>query len=153
MIAGTTPRTEAYLKVTENLSERLQEVLNAIREIQPATYQQITRHLKTTTNNSTSRISDLKNLGLICSAGTTRQYGNNQDLFRLCTEQEAQEKQNLLFEKYRKDKESLEEALSHLIDLPNNGEAVRLIKNRIIYCSAKIRLLNRYKVIPHQEAN
>lgn len=80
------PRQEAYIKVMETLPSRLKETLKAIEEIQPCTYQQITKHLKTTTNNSTSRTSELKYLGLICTAGTTRVGDNSQDLFRVCTE-------------------------------------------------------------------
>ncbi|MDY6024670.1 hypothetical protein [Bergeyella zoohelcum] len=139
-----TPRIEAFKKITENLTERLQETLKAIEEIQPTTYQQITRYMKTTTNISTSRISDLKALGLICSAGTTRVYGNTQDLFRICTEEEAREIQKGLFAKYRTAKEDLERAYLELTD--QTPKAKEVIKGKITHYKNKLRLLNKYAV-------
>lgn len=140
------PRQEAYIKVMETLPSRLKETLKAIEEIQPCTYQQVTKHLKTTTNQSTSRVTDLKNLGLICSDGITRVGGNARDLFRVCTEDEVMRNQKILLEDFTKEKEDLENDLKYFSNLSEYSK-IRL-KLRISNLTSKIVRLRKYD--PHE---
>lgn len=141
-----TPRQEAYIKVMETLPSRLKETLKAIEEIQPCTYQQITKHLKTTTNNSTSRTRELKYLGLICTAGTTRVGDNSQDLFRVCTEDEVMRNQKILLEDFTKEKANLENDLERFPTLSEDTKT--RLKLRISNLKAKLFRLRKYD--PHE---
>lgn len=137
-----TPRQEAYIKVMETLTVRLKETLKAIEEIQPCTYQQITKYLKTTTNQSTSRVSELKYLGLICTTGTTRVGGNSQDLFRVCTEDEVMRNQKILLDNFAKEKQDLENDLKYFSNLSKYSKT--RLKLRISNLTSKIVRLRKY---------
>lgn len=141
-----TPRQEAYIKVMKTLPRRYKEVLKTIEEIQPCTYQQITKHLKTNTNISTSRVSELKNLGLICTAGTTREEGNSRDLFRVCSHDEVKRTQKILLADFTKEKESLENDLKYYFNLSEYSKT--RLKLRISNLTSKIIRLRKYD--PHE---
>ena len=56
---------EAFVLISQNLTERLYRVLDAVKKLQPCTYEEVTQYLKSTTSQSTSRLNDLYHLGLI----------------------------------------------------------------------------------------
>lgn len=64
-MATITPRQEAYLKIKDTITERMNEILSVIEKIQPCTYEDIADELKTRTNLVTNRLNELEKTGLI----------------------------------------------------------------------------------------
>ena len=56
---------EAFVLISQNLTEHLYRALDAVKKLQPCTYEEVTQYLKSTTSQSTSRLNDLYHLGLI----------------------------------------------------------------------------------------
>lgn len=58
-----TPKKQAYELIKPQIPERLTEVLDAIKEIQPCSYITLAKFLKARDNSTTNRISELERLG------------------------------------------------------------------------------------------
>lgn len=56
---------EAFLDIQDKLGNRQQTVLNALREIAPATNKQLAKHLGWEINSVTPRILELRKLGKV----------------------------------------------------------------------------------------
>lgn len=140
---NTTPRLEAYRKIRGSIAERMNEVLEVIKKIQPCTYEDIADELKTRTNLVTNRMSELERVGLIRVSDRVKQKGNTRSLFSVCTEDEAKQLQEEFLSKYRFEKEDLETAFQKVQD---NPAAKDVIKRRVNYCKYKLRLLTKYAI-------
>ncbi|MEY8761736.1 hypothetical protein [Chryseobacterium tongliaoense] len=138
-----TPRQEAYLKIKDTIAERMNEVLAVIGRIQPCTYEDIADELKTRTNLTTNRISELEKVGLIRVTGRVKQKGNTRSLFSVCNEEEAKRLQEEFLIKYKSEKEDLETAFQKVQE---NPAAKNIIKRRVTYCKYKLRLLTKYAI-------
>jgi predicted ArsR family transcriptional regulator len=142
-MAAITPTQEAYLKIKDTITERMNEVLEVIGKIQPCTYEDIADTLKTRTNLVTNRLHELEKTGLIRVSDRIKQKGNTRSLFVVCNEDETKELQEKLFLKYRTEKEDLEAAFQYVQD---NPAAKDIIKRRVVYCKYKLLLLNKYAI-------
>lgn len=139
----TTPRLEAYRKIEGSIGERMNEVLEVIRKIQPCTYEDIADELNVKTNLVTNRLNELEKAGLIRVTGRIKQKGNTRSLFCVCTEEEAKKLQEEFQSKYRFEKEDLETAFQKVQD---NPAARDVIKRRVNYCKYKLRLLTKFAI-------
>ena len=142
-MATITPRQEAYLKIKDTITERMNEILSVIEKIQPCTYEDIADKLKTRTNLVTNRLNELEKTGLIRVSDRIKQKGNTRSLFVVCSEDETRELQEGFFLKYRTEKEELESAF---LQIQDNPSAKDIIKRRVSYCKYKLRLLNKYAI-------
>ncbi|GAA5096619.1 hypothetical protein GCM10023210_30600 [Chryseobacterium ginsengisoli] len=142
-MATITPRQEAYLKIKDTITERMNEILSVIKRIQPCTYEDIADELKTRTNLVTNRLNELEKTGLIRVSDRIKQKGNTRSLFVVCNEDETKELQEKFFLKYRTEKEELESAF---LQIQDNPAAKDVIKRRVTYCKYKLRLLNKYAI-------
>lgn len=142
-MATITPRQEAYLKIKDTITERMNEILSVIERIQPCTYEDIADELKTRTNLVTNRLNELEKTGLIRVSDRVKQKGNTRSLFVVCSEEETKELQEGFFLKYRTEKEELESAF---LQIQDNPAAKDVIKRRVTYCKYKLRLLNKYAI-------
>ena len=142
-MATITPRQEAYLKIKDTITERMNEILSVIEKIQPCTYEDIADELNTRTNLVTNRLNELEKTGLIRVSDRIKQKGNTRSLFIVCSEDETRELQEGFFLKYRTEKEELESAF---LQIQDNPSAKDIIKRRVTYCKYKLRLLNKYAI-------
>lgn len=142
-MATITPRQEAYLKIKDTITERMNEILSVIEKIQPCTYEDIADELRTRTNLVTNRLNELEKTGLIRVSDRIKQKGNTRSLFVICNEEETRELQEQFFIKYRTEKEELESAF---LQIQDNPSAKDIIKRRVNYCKYKLRLLTKYAI-------
>lgn len=139
-----TPKKQAYELIKPQIPERLIEVLEVIKEIQPCNYKELAKFLKARDNSTTNRLSELEKIGLIEKKGEIKQQGGKSlSLFVVCDEVEAREKQRQLLEKYRTEREAQQKAME-TPDLPE--VSYNLIKNRITRLTDMIRLINKFRV-------
>lgn len=139
-----TPKKQAYELIKPQIPERLTEVLEAIKEIQPCHYKAVAKYLQARDNNTTNRISELEKIGLIKKVGEVEQENKRSlSLFAVCDEVEAREEQGQLLEKYQAEREAQQKAME-TPDLPEI--TYNLIKNRITRLTDMIRLINKFRV-------
>ena len=138
------PKITAYQMVLEKLPERLHATLEAIKKIQPCTYQDLTLYLNTRDNATTSKITELERIGLIKKAGEVLKQKRHLTLFCACDEVETRERQTEFIHKYTTEKDQLEGDLNKG-NLSMSG--IRILKKKIIYYYEILRLLNKFKVI------
>lgn len=138
------PKTEAYLKIRNKISENMEEVLGAIRTLQPCTYTDVAEYLERPINSITNRISELVKIGLIDVRGVREHNGYSRSLFYVCDRETAKNLQNKLLEKFIAEKNDLEN------DLRNGNlseNAKNLIKVRLVALYAQLRRIKRFRVI------
>ena len=138
------PRTEAYIKMRNKITENMEDVLEAIRTLQPCTYTDVADHLERPINSITNRISELVKIGLIDVRGVREHNGYNRSLFVVCDHSTAKNLQNKLLEKFVAEKKDLEN------DLSKNGlseHAKNLISVRLVALYAQLRRITRFRVI------
>ena len=102
------PKTEAYLKMRNKITENMEDVLEAIRTLQPCTYTDVADHLERPLNSITNRISELVKIGLIDVRGVREHNGYRRSLFYVCDHSTAKNLQNKLLEKFVAEKKDLE---------------------------------------------
>lgn len=133
---------EAFVLISQNLTGRLYRVLDAVKKLQPCTYEEVTQYLKSTTSQSTSRLNDLYHLGLIRVIGMT-QDKPRKSIYRVNTPEEAKATQNELLKHYRSERNNLING----IGLVKDHEAITLLTlQKVKYFTKKIKLIKRYKV-------
>ena len=138
------PRTEAYIKMRNKITENMEDVLEAIRTLQPCTYTDVADHLERPINSITNRISELVKIGLIDVRGVREHNGYSRSLFYVCDKETAKNLQNKLLEKFIKEKKDLES------DLSKGGlseHAKNLISVRLVALYAQLRRITRFRVI------
>lgn len=133
---------EAFVLISQNLTERLYRVLDAVKKLQPCTYEEVTQYLKSTTSQSTSRLNDLYHLGLIRVIGMTDDKPRK-SIYRVNTLEEAKAMQKELLKRYQSKKNNLINGLG----LVKEHEAITLLTlQKVKYFTKKIKLIKRYKV-------
>ncbi len=138
------PKTEAYIKMRNKISENMEEVLGAIQTLQPCTYTDVAEYLQRPINSITNRISELVKIGLIDVRGVQEHNGYNRSLFYVCDHSTAKNLQNKLLEKFVAEKKDLEN------DLSKGGlseHAKNLISVRLVALYAQLRRITRFRVI------
>ena len=133
---------EAFVLISQNLTEHLYRALDAVKKLQPCTYEEVTQYLKSTTSQSTSRLNDLYHLGLIRVTGMTDDKPRK-SIYRVNTPEEAKATQNELLKRYRSERNNLINGLG----LVKGHEAITLLTlQKVKYFTKKIKLIKRYKV-------
>ncbi|GEM_PF-1012579 len=137
------PRTEAYLKIRNKISDNMEEVLGAIRTLQPCTYTDVAEYLQRPINSITNRISELVKIGLIDVRGVREHNGYNRSLFVVCDHSTAKNLQNKLLEKFIAEKKDLEN------DLRNGGlseNTKNILQVRLVAIYAQLRRITRFRI-------
>ena len=137
------PKTEAYLKVREKITDNMVDVLEAIQKLQPCTYTDVAEYLERPLNSITNRISELVKIGLIDVRGVRQHNGYNRSLFVVCDHSTAKNLQNKLLEKFIAEKKDLEN------DLRNGGlseNTKNLLQVRLVAIYAQLRRITRFRI-------
>lgn len=137
------PKTEAYLKMRNKITENMEDVLEAIRTLQPCTYTDVADHLERPLNSITNRISELVKIGLIDVRGVREHNGYNRSLFYVCDHSTAKNLQNKLLEKFIAEKKDLENDLSKG-GLSENTK--NLISVRLVALYTQLRRITRFRI-------
>lgn len=133
---------EAFVLISQNLTEHLYRALDAVKKLQPCTYEEVTQYLKSTTSQSTSRLNDLYHLGLIRVTGMTDDKPRK-SIYRVNTPEEAKATQKELLKRYRSERNNLINGLG----LVREHEAITLLTlQKVKYFTKKIKLIKRHKV-------
>lgn len=133
---------EAFVLISQNLTGRLYRVLDAVKKLQPCTYEEVTQYLKSTTSQSTSRLNDLYHLGLIRVTGMTDDKPRK-SIYRVNTPEEAKATQKELLKRYQSERNNLINGLG----LVREHEAITLLTlQKVKYFTEKIKLIKRHKV-------
>ena len=133
---------EAFVLISQNLTEHLYRALDAVKKLQPCTYEEVTQYLKSTTSQSTSRLNDLYHLGLIRVTGMT-QDKPRKSIYRVNTPEEAKATQKELLKRYQSERNNLINGLG----LVREHEAITLLTlQKVKYFTKKIKLIKRHKV-------
>lgn len=138
------PKTEAYLKVREKITDNMVDVLEAIQKLQPCTYTDVSEYLHRPINSITNRISELVKIGLVFTDGSVEVDGYRRSLFMVCDHATAKNLQNKLLEKFIAEKKDLEN------DLSKGGlseHAKNLISVRLVALYTQLRRITRFRVI------
>lgn len=143
-MATITPKTDAFLRVKDEIPARMERVLEVIKKIQPCTYKNVTAVLREPANRITNRISELMSVGMVTADEFTYPDGRKMSLFRTCTIEEVKAKQKVLFREYSLERATLIKDLAKGDEMSENAK--KLIKNRISYCDDKLKYLTRFKV-------
>lgn len=137
------PKTEAYLKMRNKITENMEDVLEAIKRLQPCTYTDVADHLQRPLNSITNRISELVKIGLIDVRGVREHNGYKRSLFYVCDHSTAKNLQNKLLEKFIAEKKDLEN------DLRNGGlseNTKNLLQVRLVAIYAQLRRITRFRI-------
>nr|DAY33576.1 MAG TPA: Putative transcriptional regulator [Caudoviricetes sp.] len=133
---------EAFVLISQNLTEHLYRALDAVKKLQPCTYEEVTQYLKSTTSQSTSRLNDLYHLGLIRVTGMTDDKPRK-SIYRVNTPEEAKATQKELLKRYQSERNNLINGLG----LVKEHEAITLLTlQKVKYFTEKIKLIKRHKV-------
>lgn len=137
------PKTEAYIKMRNKITENMEDVLEAIKKLQPCTYTDVADHLQRPINSITNRISELVKIGLVFTDGSVEVDGNRRSLFVVCDHETAKNLQNKLLEKFIAEKKDLEN------DLRNGGlseNTKNLLQVRLVALYAQLRRITRFRI-------
>lgn len=137
-------KTEAYLKMRNKISDNMEEVLGAIKTLQPCTYTDVSEYLERPINSITNRISELVKIGLIDVGGVQEHNGYNRSLFVVCDHSTAKNLQNKLLQKFISEKKDLEDDLGKF-DLSEKSK--NLLKVHLADLYVKLRRITRFRVI------
>lgn len=137
------PKTEAYIKMRNKITENMEDVLEAIRTLQPCTYTDVADHLERPLNSITNRISELVKIGLIDVRGVREYNGYNRSLFVVCDKETAKNLQNKLLEKFVAEKNDLE---NDLRKGGLSGHAQNLLQVRLVAIYAQLRRITRFRI-------
>ncbi len=138
------PKTEAYLKMRNKITENMEDVLEAIKRLQPCTYTDVADYLERPINSITNRISELVKVGLVDVRGSRECNGYRRSLFVVSDHATAKNLQNKLLEKFIAEKKDLEN------DLSKGGlsdHAKNLISVRLVALYTQLRRIKRFRII------